>query len=332
MRTRQARAPGGQGKRSQKGPFEEDDSQASSCASAARSTKLCRGVAMAVAVASVLLILAYSPRRAQMQARSATVAFSGIWTQIWGQNSVRDAPRRRQAVLQMIGRPNQGAGSTDTSRARHGSLQTPWPEVFIIGAPKSATTSLFDALLRHADLCAPTNGAIGNKEVHFFNLRSNFEKGSRFYLSHFGFDGKCSPAVRRVSNRTALARYIDATPTYLRSPGAAQRMHDTIPGELHARLRFLAVLREPVSRHLSWFNHEARFRALHKRAVRGGREEVQVKANSSRVEDGHPETRKSQMWAEGERRREGGGGREGNTDGQVDAADGRIPEVKNGRF
>ena len=58
----------------------------------------------------------------------------------------------------------QSSGGSNGSGRRGSSVQRPWPEVFIIGVPKAATTSLFDALYStHPDLCAPTNGALGNK-------------------------------------------------------------------------------------------------------------------------------------------------------------------------
>ena len=161
----------------------------------------------------------------------------------------------------------------------------PWPEAFIIGAPKAATTSLFAALATHPDVCEPRGvdcrsgkGAMsnskeaidffickdaqaGNKEVNFFNSAGSFAKGSASYLSHFGLDPSCQ-------NRTHV-KYLDGTPSYLQSVEAAQRMRSMIPRELHPKLRFVAVLREPVARHLSWWNMQEQLRYLQKKG--GGR-------------------------------------------------------------
>lgn len=114
-------------------------------------------------------------------------------------------------------------GSTRGVGEAIANREPPWPEVFIIGTPKAATTSLFATLLSHPQLCAPTRGAIGNKEVHFFNQRGNFERGARFYLSHFGHDPKCartrSPSITQNASKMFATnfKYMDGTPTYLRS-------------------------------------------------------------------------------------------------------------------
>ena len=116
-------------------------------------------------------------------------------------------------------------GRTRGVGAAIANREPPWPEVFIIGTPKAATTSLFATLLSHPQLCAPTRGAIGNKEVHFFNQRGNFERGARFYLSHFGHDPKCARTHSITQNASKKMKdlfatnfkYMDGTPTYLRS-------------------------------------------------------------------------------------------------------------------
>ena len=110
-------------------------------------------------------------------------------------------------------------GRTRGVGAAIANREPPWPEVFIIGTPKAATTSLFATLLSHPQLCAPTRGAIGNKEVHFFNQRGNFERGARFYLSHFGHDPKCARRHASKKMKDSFAtnfKYMDGTPTYLR--------------------------------------------------------------------------------------------------------------------
>ena len=109
------------------------------------------------------------------------------------------------------------------------------------------------------------------QEVHFFNIRSNFEKGPAFYLAHFGassctlslrrrsiclrttvrhlrhpistphacaarltpcplpgLDPKCDGRKSSETRGRGAAAYVDGTPTYLRSPGAARRLHDTV--------------------------------------------------------------------------------------------------------
>ena len=129
------------------------------------------------------------------------------------------------------------------------------------------------------------------QELHFFNVRANFERGAAFYLSHFGVCMRAlwqaaaimrasmcefvrvSPSFRLSGGGKAkvtrygrcrgwqagrdakcwrkgeqghagtrgvpgLYAYIDGTPTYLRSQGAASRLRATVlaPSTLRAKL------------------------------------------------------------------------------------------------
>lgn len=128
-----------------------------------------------------------------------------------------------------------------------GARRGRWPTVFIIGSPKAGTTSLSDVMFASHWFCRPRSND-GNKEVHWLNRKEVFEKGVEWYLAHFGHDPKCLP-------QDAYQRYVDASPTYLHSPGAAARLNASIPPSLKPELRFIVILREPVARQLSWFNH-----------------------------------------------------------------------------
>eukprot|EP00960_Hanusia_phi_P048872 759212-Hanusia_phi.AAC.3 len=107
-----------------------------------------------------------------------------------------------------------------------------WPTVFIIGSPKAGTTSLAALLFNHSKFCAPRQAA-GNKvranvcavrapkqEVNFFNIKQNFQRGTKYYLSFFGKDPKCQ------RYKEGFHEYVDATPTYLRSAGGGDRMKE----------------------------------------------------------------------------------------------------------
>jgi hypothetical protein len=114
------------------------------------------------------------------------------------------------------------------------------PSVLIIGAQKGGTTSLFNYLVRHPDVLAPLG-----KEIHYFDL--HYERGVRWYRGHF-------PYSRRLRDG---ALTLDASPYYLVHPQVPRRAFELLP-----QVKLIALLRNPVDRALSHYQHE----------VRGGRE------------------------------------------------------------
>lgn len=132
-----------------------------------------------------------------------------------------------------------------TTRPLHASATTTarldgrLPDFLIGGAPKCGTTSLATALGRHPRVFIPAR-----KELSFFHCEE-FHRGLAAYAEHF---------------RDAAAGQLagEATPDYLGSALAAERIATALPG-----VRLVFVLRDPVARALSHF----RFR------VGAGREE-----------------------------------------------------------
>lgn len=114
------------------------------------------------------------------------------------------------------------------------------PDLVIIGAQKGGTTSLFNYLVQHPDVRAPLT-----KEIHFFDL--HYARGVTWYRGRFPF--------RRQLRAGALT--LDASPYYLPHPLAAERAAALLP-----EAKLVALLRNPVDRALSHYQHE----------VRGGRE------------------------------------------------------------
>src|SRR4051812_20031887 len=110
------------------------------------------------------------------------------------------------------------------------------PSVLIIGAQKSGTTSLSSYLVEHPDMLPSLR-----KEVHYFSF--NYERGVNWYRAHF-------PYTHHL-RRGALT--LDATPYYLVHPLVAQRAAQLLP---HAKL--VVLLRNPVDRALSHYQHEVR--------------------------------------------------------------------------
>ncbi len=113
------------------------------------------------------------------------------------------------------------------------------PPAFLIGAMKSGTTALADALHRHpfVHMARPLRGEPDwfAKEVHYFNLNSSFAQGHQFYERHFERD--LPPG--HVS--------LDATPEYLYEPYVAARVFKMYGKDI----KILVILRDPVERAIS---------------------------------------------------------------------------------
>ncbi len=106
------------------------------------------------------------------------------------------------------------------------------PNALVGGAPKCGTTSLADALAGHPDVFIPYK-----KELSFFHADSSCARGLDWYESFF----------RRGAERAVR---LEATPDYLASAIACERIRRHIPG-----CRLIFVLRDPVARAHShyWF-------------------------------------------------------------------------------
>jgi hypothetical protein len=106
-----------------------------------------------------------------------------------------------------------------------------WPNLFVVGAPKAGTTSLWQHLDRHPDIwMAPVKepqyfSGVWYDEPSYLRL---FEPGMRF-----GLRG-------------------EASPTYLAAPGVAERIKHASPDA-----RIVIMLRDPVDRAYSKYSQEA---------------------------------------------------------------------------
>lgn len=111
------------------------------------------------------------------------------------------------------------------------------PRLFIIGAPKCATTSLSDLLHSHPGVC-----------------RSDFKEPQ--YFNHFWHMGERFYRKRMVKHQRCTGSYLDATPDYLHSSSAAGNMLQAWGAQRIAEKRLVVILRDPISRQFSWYNHE----------------------------------------------------------------------------
>ncbi len=110
------------------------------------------------------------------------------------------------------------------------------PSVLIIGAQKGGTTSLFNYLVQHPDVRSPAG-----KEIHYFDL--HYTRGLKWYRG-------CFPYAHQL-RRGVLT--LDASPYYLVHPQVPQRAAQLLPD-----VKLVAVLRNPVDRALSHYQHEFR--------------------------------------------------------------------------
>jgi hypothetical protein len=112
-----------------------------------------------------------------------------------------------------------------------------FPSLLIIGAQKSGTTSLFHYLAQHPRVLAPLG-----KEIHYFDL--NYGRGVNWYRRHF-------PYRQRLGDGKLT---LDASPYYLIHPQVPARAAQLLP-----EAKLIAVLRNPVDRALSHYQHEVRY-------------------------------------------------------------------------
>lgn len=118
----------------------------------------------------------------------------------------------------------------------------PLPELLIIGAQRSGTSSLYKYLEHHPCVVPSLR-----KETHYFSL--HYEKGPDWYRAHFPSEWR--RAVTRGRRGQVLT--FESTPYYLFHPRAAVRAASVVPDA-----RILVLLRNPVERAFSHYCHNVR--------------------------------------------------------------------------
>jgi len=137
-------------------------------------------------------------------------------------------------------------GGMEVSERGAGSRLQMFPRTYVIGTMKGATSSLHEFLTSHPRLC----GAV-DKEQHFFEKDEHFEAGVSSYLKDFGRNRKCRTLLAKGCSHCT----VDSTPSYMRFPIALERIVQSAPPGIESDLRFIVVLREPVSREMAMLNH-----------------------------------------------------------------------------
>jgi hypothetical protein len=113
------------------------------------------------------------------------------------------------------------------------------PNFFIIGAGKSGTSSLFEIIAQHPDICVSNT-----KETRFFSNNDRFQNGVDWYQEQY-FPGAARFKIR-----------VEATPAYLTW---SQKVAPRIKALYGDRpVKFAAIFRDPVKRAYSHYWHRVR--------------------------------------------------------------------------
>jgi hypothetical protein len=101
------------------------------------------------------------------------------------------------------------------------------PTFFIPGAPKAGTSTLFQHLRSHPDICMSE------------------PKEPNIFFGHFGEPEYVEACFRHRANERLFG---DATATYMIQPEVPRRIHDAVPNA-----KFIIALREPIARAVSQY-------------------------------------------------------------------------------
>ncbi len=139
------------------------------------------------------------------------------------------------------------------------------PDFLVIGVMKGGTTSFFNYLARHPQICPPFR-----KEIKFFDI--HYVQGLGWYRAHFPMRFKMKSGMLTG----------EATPYYIFHPSAPNRISKVLP-----KARLITLLRNPVDRSYSHYNHMVRVGreplsfedAIEREADRIGGEEAKIRAD-----------------------------------------------------
>lgn len=113
------------------------------------------------------------------------------------------------------------------------------PTFIVIGAMKGGTSSLYNYLAAHPEICMSAT-----KETDFFIAEKHFGRGREWYESLFA-----GPAARKKH----ATQFGEASPNYTKLPrfaGVPERMHALVPDA-----KLIYVVRDPVARMISHYGH-----------------------------------------------------------------------------
>jgi Sulfotransferase domain len=119
----------------------------------------------------------------------------------------------------------------------------PLPKVLLVGAQKAGTSAIADWLFEggfQRPQVFEDEPDYYSKEVHFFDVEHRYQQGLHFY-------------AQRFPNGEGM----DATPDTLPLADRVYHIYQAAGGDQAQTVKILVILREPVSRELSLYNHLA---------------------------------------------------------------------------
>lgn len=109
------------------------------------------------------------------------------------------------------------------------------PNFILCGAQKAGTTTLFNYLDQHPDICTPRG-----KEVHFFDWDSRYNMGLNWYETQFD----------NCDNNKVIG---EASPYYMFLPKVPKRIKKDLED-----VKLIFILRDPIDRAYSHYWHEVK--------------------------------------------------------------------------
>ena len=135
------------------------------------------------------------------------------------------------------------------------------PLIFLLGVQKGGSSSLMWHIITHPELCSGVR-----KETHFFGgnydklveQQTEFETIVEKYFSLFT-DHKCTESGRAYMSQDESQKFVDGTPVLHQAFWASKNMYDMYSRlGYNDKVKFIVMLREPVSRDFSWYQHHIR--------------------------------------------------------------------------
>jgi len=131
-----------------------------------------------------------------------------------------------------------------------------FPSVLFIGVQKSGTSTIADWMFRGgilSPLVFDNEPDFYNKEVHFFDHDDRYNEGPKFYAQRFHHS--CQDHAEESMVEKSLA--MDATPNTYMYPDRVHEVFQSTGEDQIINLKIMVVLRDPVLRELSYYNHMA---------------------------------------------------------------------------
>ncbi|KAJ8598116.1 hypothetical protein CTAYLR_009504 [Chrysophaeum taylorii] len=132
-----------------------------------------------------------------------------------------------------------------------------WPSTWILGCPKCASSSVWDLARGSLGFCGAELVGLLEGEAEWHQKETHFWSGRGVVnASMVPMIGELFTElypVRRVGKD--CAGYAEATPDNLKTAEAPSLLKKAAPKSVSALFRFVVVLREPIARDLSWYNH-----------------------------------------------------------------------------